>query len=390
MNAGKKRSTEKKTRSAGTKSVLESQNVRVLLATLFLLVFVGICLVVLVLLRKNYRSDYQYAVSRPVPAVQSEPFSSYEDFHALIDMELLSASDSRGWKTLPAEKGIQRVQMFGDYPEQQLKTLSARISGMPSAAYLDLLPGKGLAHLYWQDQLRLELRYRLPITTSNSYPKIAIIMDDMGRRISTFEQLLQIDLQVTPAILPESANATRAARLLQKSDREYMIHLPMQPKQYPQVSPGPNALLLGQSDEQTRQLLRGYFERVPGAIGGNNHMGSRYTEDSGSMRIVLDELQRNGFFFIDSKTIASSVAFAEARKMGVPTAKRDIFLDNEEDIPYIRKQIRKMVRIAVARGDLIAICHPYPQTLEAFRLELEWLKQQPVEFVASSKIVKEY
>ena len=212
----------------------------------------------------------------------------------------------------------------------------------------------------------------------------------MGRRISTFEQLLQIDLQVTPAILPESANATRAARLLQKSDREYMIHLPMQPKQYPQVSPGPNALLLGQSDEQTRQLMRGYFERVPGAIGGNNHMGSRYTEDSGSMRIVLDELQRNGFFFIDSKTIASSVAFTEARNMGVPTARRDIFLDNEEDIPYIRKQIRKMVRIAVARGDLIAICHPYPQTLEAFRLELEWLKQQPVEFVASSKIVREY
>jgi len=178
--------------------------------------------------------------------------------------------------------------------------------------------------------------------------------------------------------------------LLQQADREYMIHLPMQPKSYPRANPGPNALLLGQDEARTRQLVRHYMDRVPGAAGANNHMGSSYTLERGPMHIVLEELKQNGQFFIDSKTIAGSVAYDEARKMGLPTAARNIFLDNEENVPYIRRQIRKMVRLSDDKGEVVAICHPYPQTLEALRLELPWLKQQPVDFVPASALVHVY
>jgi polysaccharide deacetylase 2 family uncharacterized protein YibQ len=284
-----------------------------------------------------------------------------------------------------------RLKIFSEYPEQgQLVELSARIAQTAAPAALELLPRKGLVHLYWQGELRLELRYRVPLEVLSSRPKIAIIMDDMGSRVSTFERLLAIDLLVTPSILPESANAGKATLLLQQVGREYMIHLPMQPEHYPKMNPGRNALLLGQSDEKTRQLVRRYVEQVPGAVGANNHMGSRYTEEAGPMRVVLDELQQNGLFFIDSKTISSSVAYDEAIKSGVPTAQRNIFLDNEEDVSYIRQQIHKMVQLADAKGELVAICHPYPQTMEALRQELPWLKLQGVDFVASSAIVRSY
>jgi polysaccharide deacetylase 2 family uncharacterized protein YibQ len=141
---------------------------------------------------------------------------------------------------------------------------------------------------------------------------------------------------------------------------------------------------------ETRRLLRRYMEKVPGAAGGNNHMGSGYTQDRQAMRVVLDELQQGGQFFIDSKTIGSSVAYDEARRMRVPTASRQIFLDNSEDIAYIRKQIRRMVQMSNDRGELVAICHPYPETLQAFRQELAWLKQQQVDFVPASMVAKLY
>ena len=389
MSVGKKRSSVKKPTAKTKKSVADNQKLRVALAAAFLLAFVGICLVLLVTLRKSYLPDYQPVVeAERKPIVQVQPAISYEQIYTLVEAELLSASQTQGWQKLPGDEYFQRLKIFNDYPQQgQLVKLSSRIAQTAAPAVLDLLPRKGLVRLYWQDELRLELRYRVPIKISESRPRIAIIMDDMGRRVSTFERLLAIDLMVTPAILPESDNATKSALLLQKYGREYMIHLPMQPRNFPKISPGPNALLLGQSEGETRQLVRRYLERVPGAVGGNNHMGSRYTAESAPMRVVLDELQQNGLFFIDSKTIGSSVGYEEARNLGIPTAQRSIFLDNEENVTYIRQQIHKMVRLANNKGEVVAICHPYAETLEAFRLELPWLKKQGIDFVPSTAIV---
>ncbi|RLB76881.1 MAG: hypothetical protein DRH06_05025 [Deltaproteobacteria bacterium] len=76
--------------------------------------------------------------------------------------------------------------------------------------------------------------------------------------------------------------------------------------------------------------------------------------------------------------------------MGLKTATRNIFLDNKDDVSYIRKQIRKMVNLAGKNQEIIAICHPHAETLEAFRLEQGWLKQQSVDFVPASELVHVY
>jgi len=384
--APKKKPTNKLTQ------LFQQQKVRVLLASLFLLGFVGVCLLLLVTLRSELVPEYapvaQQEAKQP-PEIR--PIHGYAQIYALVEAELLNGPQSQGWQKLPVQNGQQRLKMFGDFPNyNRLLDLAAKIAETGAPAQLDLLPRKGYVRLYWQEQLRLELRYRVPLAVTSSRPQIAIIMDDMGRSMKTVRSLLELDLMVTPAILPESRKATEAAHFLQDVGREYMIHLPMQPQNYPRVNPGPNALLLGQSEMQTRKLVRRYMDRVPGAVGGNNHMGSGYTQDRTAMRVVLDELQQGGQFFVDSKTIGSSIAYDEARRMRVPTATRQIFLDNREDLDYIRQQIRRMVRMSDERGELVAICHPYPETLQAFRQELSWLKQQPVDFVPASALARVY
>ena len=46
---------------------------------------------------------------------------------------------------------------------------------------------------------------------------------------------------------------------------------------------------------------------MPHAIGFNNHMGSKFTEDERLMKVVIDTAKQRGVFFLDSKTTAKSV-----------------------------------------------------------------------------------
>ncbi len=350
-----------------------------------------VCLVLLVGLRDRLLPEPDLVYEEPAHEVKTEKIYVYEDVYHLIENQLLNGPQSMGWRKLPSEGTAQVRKIFGDFPSDLfLSEVSSHIAQTSKSARLEVKRNKGIIALYWHDTLKLELRYPAPAVINQQRGKVAIIMDDMGSSMSKFRKLLELDIPVTPAILPGTKQALSATTLLRQFEREYMIHIPMQPRSYPRTNPGNNALLLGQTESETRALIQSYMDAVPGAVGSNNHMGSRYTEEAGPMRVVLAELKKRRHFFIDSRTIGSSVGFAEARKMGMRTATRNIFLDNNEDVPYIRQQIRKMVRLAGTNREIIAICHPYKETLEALRLESEWLNSQPVDFVTASDIVHRY
>jgi polysaccharide deacetylase 2 family uncharacterized protein YibQ len=138
-----------------------------------------------------------------------------------------------------------------------------------------------------------------------------------------------------------------------------------------------------QIGQRTDELLR----VVPEAVGANNHMGSRLTESSAAMQAVMAVLKSKGMFFVDSKTSPRSVGLNEARRAGVPTLGRDLFLDNVATTEAIRFQLRKLIRLARERGQAVAICHPYPQTLEALRLEAPAFREMGVEVVPVSQLI---
>jgi len=338
-----------------------------------------------------YFSLHVPRVVSPKPLPAKIQISTYADVDRLVEDELLASANSAGWRRLAGPGDVALLQMYDNYPESmRLMELSTRIALTDSPAQLDLSPRQGLIRVYWQGQLRMELRYQVPDEVRLKRPRVAIIMDDMGRNKAVFDELLALDFAITPAIMPQTSFATRGAGILQANNREYMIPLPMEPKDYPAISPGPNALLLNLTPAELKQRVKEYLKLVPGAIGSNNHMGSRFTEDRPAMHVVLESLQEAGHFFVDSRTIGDSVAFDEARSMGVRTAERNIFLDNEENVDYIGKQLRRMVRIAEEKGTAIAICHPYPQTFQALRQNSGWLREQKIDLVLVSQLVKHY
>ncbi|MBI5287307.1 MAG: divergent polysaccharide deacetylase family protein [Deltaproteobacteria bacterium] len=218
-------------------------------------------------------------------------------------------------------------------------------------------------------------------------PKVAIVIDDLGQDIKQLWKVLEIDVPVTVAVLPFLPHSKRVAEEANSMGREVILHLPMEPKDVDNNPPGSGALFTGMTDDEMVAQVKKDLEAVPYVKGVNNHMGSKFTEDERRMKVVLEVVKEKGLYFLDSKTSGRSSAYRVARDMGIKAADRQVFLDNEQDVEYVKKQMGLLIEMAKDRGSAIAIGHPRPATLSALKEMVTVLKEAGVEIVPLSSLV---
>ncbi len=217
-------------------------------------------------------------------------------------------------------------------------------------------------------------------------PSVALIIDDLGYDKKIAQKFAQLDVTLTFSILPHSPFQKKIARLAQSKGLEIMIHMPMEPVEYPQVNPGPGTLLTSMSPDELINQLDQNLNTLPGVKGINNHMGSRLTSESTQMYQIFSILKKRGLFFIDSRTTAESLCEPSARLLQVPFAQRDVFIDHYIKPDFIRNQIKELIRIAKKNGEAIGIMHPHSTTLKVLQEMMPDLKGQ-VRLVPASKVV---
>ncbi len=215
---------------------------------------------------------------------------------------------------------------------------------------------------------------------------IALIIDDIGYDQKMAMDLYDLEPNISFSILPGSPHGRAIAGMLKDKGAQIMLHLPMEPVQYPDVNPGPGALLTSMSPDALIAQLEKNLEDVPGASGVNNHMGSRLTTEAVQMYQVFTILKKRNLFFIDSITAPRSQCRAAARLLQVRFGERDVFLDNIQEIDYITGQFAQLKKIALKYGSAIGIGHPYPATLETLKAELPKIKGK-IRIVPASRMV---
>ena len=225
-----------------------------------------------------------------------------------------------------------------------------------------------------------------PQPTKRGKPRVALIIDDVGYNQQIAEGFLKLDAVLTFAVFPHSPHCKTIARMASTNGTEIMLHLPMEPLEYPKYDPGPGVLLSSMNPAELVAQLEANLDSVPGAIGVNNHMGSKLTADADAMTAVLSLLKERNLFFIDSRTTKHSRARASARRLGIPFAERNVFLDHSIDAKTIEKEIDRLIKIADRKGVAVGIGHPYRATLEALRRKLPELKNA-VHLVPASVVV---
>ena len=233
----------------------------------------------------------------------------------------------------------------------------------------------------------LEKHPREPVNLIHEgYPRVAIIIDDIGFDKKLAYDLLAIEGNFTFSILPCSPFGRTIAENLHTMGAEIMLHLPMEPVQYPEINPGPGAILASMSPDVLIESLRKDIDAIPHARGVNNHMGSRITTLSPQMRQIFTILKQRDMFFIDSLTSRDSLCRQSARLFHLPFAQRDVFLDNIQDVSYIKKQLRQLVSVAKKHGSAVGIGHPYKATFDTLKQEVPRIRKQ-VRIVPASALV---
>ncbi len=217
-------------------------------------------------------------------------------------------------------------------------------------------------------------------------PLIAVVIDDMGINRRRTKDISSLQAPLTASFLTYGQKLHKQVDEAFASGHEVMIHVPMEPKKASNLAP--DTLTVQMDEAEIKSGLNKMLSLFDNVKGINNHMGSRFTEDKERMGYVMEILNENNLFFLDSKTSSRSVGKAVAREKGVDYVHRHVFLDNENKLDYIIKQLEITEKIAQKNGYAIAIGHPKSQTFEALKQWLPTLPEKNIRLVHLSKIVK--
>ncbi|MGL4613713.1 MAG: divergent polysaccharide deacetylase family protein [Shewanella sp.] len=214
--------------------------------------------------------------------------------------------------------------------------------------------------------------------------KIALIIDDLGYR-HTDNTALELPSAVTLSVLPLAPHSEQLAQAGLASGHEIMLHLPMQALNGKAL--GPLGLTETMNKAQVQAAVFAAIASIPCARGVNNHMGSLLTQLDEPMRWVMESLKQKQLYFVDSRTTQQTKAGELAEQLGVRVLRRQLFLDNDISDAALERQFTQMMAKALAQGQLVAIAHPYPETIRFLKVNLIRLAAAGIELVPVSNLL---
>ena len=216
-------------------------------------------------------------------------------------------------------------------------------------------------------------------------PRVAIIVDDGGYGGPITEHLLQLDPNLTLSILPHTPYGTETAERAEDLGFQVMLHMPMENSSGHLTFPG--QITTDMTPDQIHELTKEALEEIPGAVGINNHTGSKFTSNAGAMKVFLEGIEKTNLFFVDSRTIGTTKAYDVAKELNIPSAARDLFLDHESDPAYIHARFKQLIDICKHQGRAIGICHFRKNTVPILQEMLPEFKKAGIKLVHVSELI---
>ncbi len=230
---------------------------------------------------------------------------------------------------------------------------------------------------------------KIPIKESSlSYKgRIGIIIDDFGYRNDyVSDGFLSLDADLTYAVIPGHEHSYFFGEKAKNAGYEVIVHMPMENtgKTYGEEE----FVLKTDMDGATiERRIRNAFSQIPSAIGLNNHQGSKASADQRVMSSVARTLKDKNKFFVDSRTTVETIGETTMKIFDVPTASRNVFLDNDDDEEKITQQLMKLVKKSEENGFAIGIGHVKPKTLNVLKNNIPKLQKDGYKFEFVSKML---
>lgn len=275
-----------------------------------------------------------------------------------------------------------------DMPEFKLAALEIEWSGLdPDDIVRDIYPDPETLPL---DSTDFKIDTPMP-SSSPEKPhtgplRLAIIVDDGGYGGWITEEILAMPNTLTLSILPHAPYSYETARRATELGFEVMLHMPMENVSGKTTYPG--EITVTMDAEQMLDLTNQALADVPGAVGINNHTGSKFTSNADAMRTWLGLIKDSGYFFVDSRTSKYACAYEVADEMEIPSAENELFLDHVPAPGLIRARFKEIIEIVKRRGEAICICHFRKNTVPVLKAMLPEFEKEGIEIVHASTLAR--
>ena len=196
-------------------------------------------------------------------------------------------------------------------------------------------------------------------------PQIAIVIGGLGVSASgTADALSKLPGAVTFAFTPYASDIDTLVSRAREKGHEVLLHIPMEPFDYPDNDPGPQTLLTSLSGEQNVDRLHWLFSRMQGYVGIANFMGARFTASDTAIAPVLREVAKRGLIYLDDGSSTRSQAGQIAGANKLPFVKADVAIDAVPSATEIDNALKRLEASARDRGMAVGFSSGLPASID--------------------------
>ena len=191
-----------------------------------------------------------------------------------------------------------------------------------------------------------------PVVDPTAPPRLAVVITGVGVRSADIEQLIELPLPLTLAVLPYRSHSARYATDAARAAKEVAVHLvfdePFQPDtRVGMAIPPPLSMTLGNVAFGNR--LHEDIDAIPYASGALLSSGTATPADYETMEILVRALQQRDRYLLDDQPIDRGVALQVAHRANLPSVSATASADAGPD------SLLRLRNLAVLRGEAVLV-----------------------------------
>lgn len=166
-------------------------------------------------------------------------------------------------------------------------------------------------------------------TAAPGHGRLALVLFGFGDDPTRAQEFFVLPLAFAVALAPGAESSPELFRAARARGREVVLHLPLEPINFPQVNPGPGTILVTMKPLKIAGMLRRYLDEAGPVAAVANNMGSLATQDLTVMKTVYQELKRRHLPFLHVAPAVGSVCKPLAADLGVEYDQPDALIEAE-------------------------------------------------------------
>lgn len=211
-----------------------------------------------------------------------------------------------------------------------------------------------------------------PAVAARQSGRIALVVGGLGLgQAITNDAIAKLPGAVTLAFAPYGNDLERQVARAREDGHEVLLHVPMEPFDYPDNDPGPRTLIAADAGPDNLDRLHWSMSRFTGFVGLVNYMGAKFTSSDEALGPVLKDAADRGLVFLDDGSSGRSRLAPVAATLRLPTARADGLIDATPKPAAIDAELGRLEAMAREKGLAIGTASALPVSIERIA---QWAK----------------